>query len=74
MSQRLSPLGLWLTWEEHEQNDDELHRLLVAQLKPDSQFKHGENLVCAGWPANLLRLAFVERRAWRLLLAYRELP
>lgn len=33
MAHRLSPMGLKLADEEHEQEDDELDQLLVAQLQ-----------------------------------------
>ena len=52
-AQRFSPLGLKLAEEEHEQKDDDLHQLLVAQLKLDCQLEHGNSPVCAGSAANL---------------------
>lgn len=60
-ARRLSSPGLKLAWEEHKQECDQLHYLPVAQLQLERQFKHGDNLVCAGVHANWLRLAFVER-------------
>lgn len=56
MARPLSGPGLKLAWEEHEKKGDDLHQLLVAQLELDRQFKHGVNLVCAGWPANLFKV------------------
>lgn len=41
MAQPLSGLGLKLAWEEHEQDGDGLHGLLVAQLELDGEFDHG---------------------------------
>ena len=55
-AQPLSELGLKLAWEEHEQKGGELHQLLVAQLKLDCQLEHGNSRVCAGRPANWLKV------------------
>ena len=57
MAQPLSGLGLRLAEEEHEQKDDDLNQLLVAQLKLDCQFQHGISPVYAGSAANWLGLA-----------------
>lgn len=56
MAQPLSRLGLRLAEEEHEQKDDDLNQLLVAQLKLDCQCYHGSSPDYAGRPANLLRV------------------
>lgn len=50
--------GVLLADEEHEQKDDYLHQLLVAQLKLECQFQHGNGLVYAGSAANWLRVGF----------------
>ena len=55
-AQRFSPLGLKLAEEEHEQKDDDLHQLPVAQRQSNGQFQHGESPVYAGSAANLLRV------------------
>lgn len=47
-----------LAEEEHEQKYGEMYQLLVAQLNLDGQRKHGNSLVFAGRPANLLRVGF----------------
>jgi len=57
-AQPLSRLGLKLAEEEHEQKADNLNQLLEAQLQFDCQRKHGNSLVCAGRPANLLKVGF----------------
>ena len=49
--------GVLLGQEERDQ-EREVAGLLIAQLDLDRQFKHGSHLVCAGWPANLLRVGF----------------
>ena len=50
--------GVMLAEEEHEQKDDELDQLLVAQLELDCQCYHGFRLDDAGRPANWLRVGF----------------
>ena len=47
-----------LAEEEHEQKADNLNQLLVAQLKPECQFQHGDSPVYAGSAANLLKVGF----------------
>ena len=44
--------------EEHEHKDNNMHQLLVVQLQFDCQLEHGNSLVCAGRPANLLKVGF----------------
>ena len=49
--------GLTLTEEEQKQPEYKLD-LLEAQLQFDCQLEHGNSLVCAGRPANLLKVGF----------------
>jgi hypothetical protein len=56
-AQRVSPLGLMLAKEEHEQEQNGFY-LLVAQLKLDGQRKHGNSPDCAGVHANWLMVGF----------------
>lgn len=58
MAQPLSGLGFTLTEEDREQKDGEMYQLLVVQLQFDCQLEHGNSLVCAGRPANLLKVGF----------------
>ena len=58
MAQRLSPPGLELAEEKHEQKNDCAFQLLVAQLKLECQFQHGESPVYAGSAANWLKVGF----------------
>ncbi len=53
--------GMMLADEEHEQEDDDLDQLLVAQLKLDCQCYHGLRLDYAGRPANWLRVGIWRR-------------
>lgn len=53
----LSGSGFMLAEEKHEQKDDEMNQLLVAQRQLDCQFKHGISPVYAGSAANWLGLA-----------------
>ena len=46
-----------LDQEKHEHRQQILD-LLVAQLEPNRQFKHGSHLVCAGVHANWLKVGF----------------
>ena len=50
--------GVLLGEEEHDQESDETRNLLIAQLHFDCQLEHGNSLVCAGRPANLLKVGF----------------
>ena len=50
--------GVLLGEEEHDQESDETRNLLIAQLHFDCQLEHGNSLVCAGRPANLLNVGF----------------
>jgi len=53
--------GVLLAEEKHEQKDRGAFQLLVAQLQFDGQLEHGKSPVCAGWPANWLRVGL-----WRV--------
>lgn len=55
--------GFLLTEEECNQKDGEMYQLLEAQPQFDCQLEHGNSLVCAGRPANLLRVGFGEVRS-----------
>jgi len=66
MAQPLSRLGFKLAEEEHEQKDNDLNQLLVAQLKLDCQFQHGISPVYAGSAANWFRVGYLLHAvAWR---------
>lgn len=57
MARPFSGPGLMLAEDEHDQCAD-TEQLLIAQLKPDTQRKHGKSLDCAGVHANWLRVGF----------------
>jgi len=66
MARRLSPPGLKLADEEHDQERDELQHLLIAQRQLDCQFQHGISPVYAGSAANWLRVGYLLHAvAWR---------
>jgi hypothetical protein len=56
---KASPFRSWFVLpQEHEQEDQDLHHLLVAQADLYCQLEHGNSLVYAGRPANWLRVGF----------------
>lgn len=57
-ARRLSPPGLWLAEEEHDQEREKLQHLLITQLKLECQLEHGKGPVYAGSAANWLRVGF----------------
>lgn len=66
MAQPLSGLGLTLAKEKHEQKDDEMYQLLVAQPQLDCQCQHGISPVYAGSAANWFRVGYLLHAvAWR---------
>ena len=54
----LSGASFMLNEEEHDQGCEKVHYLLIAQLHFDCQLKHGYDFVCAGRPANWLKVGF----------------
>ena len=54
-----TPFGAGVTLDQEEREQEQQRaQLLVAQLDFDCQLEHGDSLVCAGRPANWLRVGF----------------
>jgi hypothetical protein len=68
MAQPLSGLGLRLAEEEHEQEDDDLHQLLVAQLKLYRQREHGNCLIQRWRRRQLVKVGIYKARCCALAL------
>lgn len=64
---KASPFRSWFVLpQEHEQENQNLHHLLVAQADLYCQFQHGNSLVYAGSAANWLTVGYLLHAvAWR---------